>query len=111
MRRYDDVDLSTIGKLRCFFIGISFYNRLNNALAETESHINLSQITSGIVFFFFFFFFFEFRVEIFELRVENFEFRVKNFEFRVEKFEFRVEIFEFRAEMFEFQVEMRRTEN
>ena len=110
-----------------FFIGISFSNRLNNALAETESHINFSQITSGIFFFFFEFRVeifefrvenFEFRVKIFEFRVEKFEFRVKNFEFRVEKFEFRVEIFEFRAEMFEFQVEiyefqveMRRTEN
>ena len=66
---------------RCFFIGISFSNRLNNALAETESHINLSQITSGIVFF-------EFRVEIFECRDENFEFQAKIFEFRVEKIEF-----------------------
>ena len=87
--------------MRCFFIGISFSNRLNNALAETESHINLSQITSGIVFLII-----SYLTQNFEFRVEKFKLRVKNFEFRVEKFEFRVEIFEFRAEMFEFEVEI-----
>ena len=63
-----------------FFIGISFSNHLYNALAETKSYINLSQITSGIVFCFFNYTLLdpEFWASSWNLRVSSWKFRVSS---------------------------------
>ena len=58
--------------------------RLNNALAETESHINLSQITSGIVFLLHPTWP---RILSFELKSSSFELKISPFELKSLSFE------------------------